>query len=213
MTVSIVSICAHGADEVAVTFSLSDGIHKQTERLLLSAARCADLNLCVGASDEQCFDGAMYASRLYDATKRALAMLGFGRYSAHMMEHKLVRRGINAEIAADAVADLIERGYLSPAADALAEAQKGLAKQWGKLRIHASLRQKGYGDEDIRAAIEALEDEGADFEGNCAAVIRRRWCDVPIDATEKKKMVAALMRLGYTSSEIRAACRLLNTEN
>lgn len=213
MTVSIVSICAHGADEVAVTFCLSDGVHKETERLLLSAARCADLGLCVGASDEQSFDGALYASRLYDATKRALTMLGFGRYSARMMEYKLVRRGIDAEIATDAVAELIARGYLSSAADALAEAQKGLAKQWGKLRIQASLRQKGYDDGDIRAAIETLEDEGADFEENCAALIRRRWCDVPRDETEKKKMVAALMRLGYTSSEIRAACRRLYTES
>lgn len=213
MTISIVSLCAHGREEVAVTFCLTDGTHKHTERLLLSAARCADLGLCVGVCDEQRFDDALYASRLYDATKRALVMLAFGRCSSRMMTQKLTKKGVDAEIAVDAVAELIARGYLSPAADALAEAQKGLGKQWGRIRIHASLRQKGYEDGDIRAALDTLEDEGADFEGNCADLIRRRWSDIPTDPIEKKKMVAALMRLGYTSSDIRGACRLLNTED
>ena len=210
MIVSIVSLTAHGADEVCVSFSISNGSDTQSERLVIAAATVADLRLSVGDCNEDCFDAVLSAARRYEATKRGLSMLFFGRYSPKALVGKLVQKGIARDVATEAVKDLIRRGYLNPCADAYAEANACVAKGWGRMRISSSLYEKGYSAMAVREALERLEEDGVDYAEACAALIQRRFPDRPTDARERAKMYAALARYGYSSSDIREAYRLLD---
>ena len=188
MTVRIVSLTAHGSDEIAVSFELSDGTHTQSERLVITAADCADLRLRAGVSDEKTFEAVSYAAALRTATVRGLSILGYGRCSEKQLVQKLRRHGIDREIAEDAAEALRCAGYLDSFADALSEAEKALQKGWGEKRIAASLREKGYETEAIRQALLTLEDNGADYEENCARLIRKRVDTLPTEPAEKQKL-------------------------
>ena len=212
MTVSIVSLTAHGVEDVCVSFSISNGTDTQTERLVVSAATVADLRLTVGDCNEACFDAVLAAAQKHEATRRALSLLSFGRQSPKALVRKLVQKGIDREKATEAVKELIRRGYLSPRADAYAEATACVAKGWGRTRITSSLYEKGYAAPIVHEALDRLDDDGVDYVENCAALMRRRFPDRSTDPRERAKMYAALARYGYTSSDIREALRLLENE-
>jgi SOS response regulatory protein OraA/RecX len=52
--------------------------------------------------------------------------------------------------------------------------------------------------------------ENVDFEASCAALVRKKYGRVPDDSHERELMYASLMRMGYSSSEIKKALKLLN---
>lgn len=212
MTITIVSLSARGEGEVCVSFAITNGTDTQSERLVIAAADVADLRLSVGECNENCFDAVLAASRRHEATNRALSMLSFGRHSPKNLARKLVQKGIDREIAADAVRGLMRRGYLNPRVDAYAEATACVAKGWGRTRITSSLYEKGYAASIVKEALERLADDGVDYAENCAALIRRRFPNRPSDPRERAKMYASLARYGYTSSDIREAQRLLEIE-
>lgn len=207
MTLRITCLSAHGADEIQVSFEIGDGEHTDRESFVISTCDCADLRLCAGPCTTEQYDAVAYASSLYSARRKGLILLGYGRCSQRALSRKLCARGIEREIAEAAAADLAKEGYLDDGADALAEAERGVAKRWGERRIAASLREKGYDDESIRQALWALEDRGVDFVENCAALIRSRYSELPSDPKERQKILASLSRMGYTSSAIRDALR------
>ena len=209
MTVSVLSLSAYGSDEIAVAFEIGDGEHTQIERLVISTVQCADLRLRSGDADERLYDEVLYASQMHTALKQGMSMLSFGGCSEKALLRKLIAKGNTSEAAEEAVAELVRLGYMDPFSDAQREAERGVVKLWGRLRITASLREKGYSDESVRAALAHLRDSGVDYPENCALLIRRRWGEVPSDPDDRRKMVAALMHYGYTTDEIRAACRLI----
>ncbi len=210
MTVSIVSLSAHGADEVCVSFAITNGTDTQSEHLVISAASVADLRLSVGNCDEACFDAVLAASHMHAAIKRGLSILSFGRYSPKMLARKMVQKGIARDVATEAVKTLIRRGYLNPRADAYAEATACVAKGWGRNRISSVLYEKGYSSPMVHEALERLDEDGVDYAENCAALIHRRFATRTDDPRERAKMYASLARYGYTTSDIREALRLLN---
>ena len=212
MTVSIVSLSAHGADEVCVSFAITNGTDTQSERLLVSAASVADLRLSVGDCEPSCFDAVLAASHRHTARKRALSLLSYGRCSPKMLVRKLLQKGINRDVATEVVKELIRQGYLNPRADAYAEATACVAKGWGRMRISSALREKGYSDPILHGALDRLDEDGVDYAQNCAALIRRRFPDRPTEPRERAKMYASLARCGYTSSDIREALRLIDRE-
>ena len=209
MNVFITALSVYGTDEIAVSVEISDGEHTQKERLVISSAQCADLSLKYGEADEKTYDTLLYASQIHTAVKQGLSILSYGICSENALIRKLISRGNSRDIAEIATEELKQNGYIDQDEDAAREAERGAIKLWGKLRITASLREKGYSDDSIRYALTYLRASGVDYIENCAVLIRRRWRKIPSDPIERKKMVAAVMRYGYTTDEIRAACRRL----
>lgn len=209
MTVTILSLSARGAESVAVTFELRCGEQTQRESFLLSPAQVADLGLCRGESNQACYDAVSTCARIYEAKKRGVILLGYGGCSEQALCRKLVAKGISREIAHMAVAELVSEGYVDPTADALREAERCVAKEWGKRRIVATLRAKGYADEAIRAAMYALEDAEVDFVALCAERIQKQVGVVPSEPAARQKLFASLERYGFSSAEIREAMRRL----
>ncbi len=209
MTVEIVSLAARGDEEIAVTFAIRNGEHEQKETFVVPLAMVADLRLSVGACDTDCYDAVSRGAEIGAAVKRGLYLLGYGSCSERALLRKLVSKGVAKEIAVQAVEEIGRRGYLNEDADALREAEKGVAKLWGQRRIAAALASKGYSHEAIQHALYALEDRGVEYAELCAERIRRKEGAVPTDPEDRRRMMASLQRNGFSISEIREAFRLL----
>lgn len=207
MTVSVLSAVARGENEILVTLEIREGENFQREKYLLSALLFADLGIKVGECDRERFDAICHAAQVYSAEKKALSLLGFGSCSEKALYLKLVSRGFAKDIAAEAVERISAQGYMDSDGDALREAQRCIFKHWGARRIVAHLRSKGYADESVKRAIYALEDEGVDFSQVCLERLRANYSELPSDREDMRKLVAALSRYGFSSSEIRDAMR------
>ena len=141
---------------------------------------------------------------------KAAELLGYGAISPRRLSQKLLQRGYDADTVAAAIGYLTERGLLRESEDAVRFAEQGVRKLWGTRRIREDLYARGFSSDAIDEAMEALE--SVDFEENCAKVIRKKYGSAPEDPAELKKMTAALVRCGYTFSEIKAAVRLIRDD-
>lgn len=205
MTVTLTSLAARGEDEIAVTFEIQSDGNIQRETFLVSSALVADLRLCKGETTRDCFDAVSHGSQIRNAVKRGLGILGYGSCSERTLCKKLVLKGIDREIAEQAVYELKLAGYIDSRSDALREAERCVAKLWGKRRITATLFSKGYEDDAVHAALYSLEDDGVDFSELCAERIRRYTGGIPTDRAQREKLIASLMRYGFSRSEIKDA--------
>ena len=212
MTVSVLSISARGDSEIAVTFEIRDGELVQRECFLLSACVFADLHLTVGECDREAFDAASDAAELYRATKKGLSLLGYGASSQKALCRKLVMKGFSKEIAQKAAKDISKNGFINESTDAAREAERCAAKLWGKKRIIAHLRSKGYSEENVREAVYSLEDSGIDFAEVCAERLKKAVDSLPSDPKEMQKLIASLMRYGFSGSEIKEAIKAFSNE-
>ena len=203
MTVTLLSLADRGGEEISVSFEVRSGEHLQKESFLLSTAQVADLRLCVGESDQVCYDNVEYAARLHAAQKRALQILSYGSCSEKMLCRKLVMKGVDREIAEDTVVELCERGLLDSTASAVREVEKGIAKLWGRRRIAAALYEKGYSDRTVKEAMSVLSE--IDELVICVRRIEKQAGEIPTDINERKKLIASLERYGFSSSQIREA--------
>ncbi len=145
------------------------------------------------------------AGKLCDAIRKGMELLGYGAMSRRRLIQKLTVRGFERETAEEAVAYLYDHGAFCEETDALRFAEQGVKKLWGPRRIREDLFARGFDAEAVSVAMESLED--VDFTENCARVISKKYGEIPASPNEKKKMIAALMRLGYTSEQIREAMR------
>ena len=176
------------------------------------------------------WDELEHAAALSVAVKKATQLLSCGTAAPARLCEKLVARGISRQIAEEAVSHLIESNLLHPADDARREVELCLRKYWGRRKIEAHLRQRGYGGPALRQA-QALLDE-TDFSALCAALIARKYrgwlvagaVDPQDDArptsrtfgastgalgarSDADKLRAALSRYGFTPAEIRAGIK------
>ena len=96
-----------------------------------------------------------------------------------------------------------EQGYLKENHDAAREAQRCLDKGWGKRRIEAYLRQRGYPGETVQDALQVLDE--VDFDELCCRITRKYSPQPPTDTKGRQKVVAYLLRYGYDMTDIRHA--------
>jgi SOS response regulatory protein OraA/RecX len=123
--------------------------------------------------------------------------------SCTQLRQKLRAKGVARDVADETAAQLCEKGYLQEEKNALAAAERNLRKLWGDRRILADLRAKGYGEEALRAVGALLE--GEDGVARCVRLLQKRH----FEREDPDKLIAALLRYGYTRTEIRDALREL----
>lgn len=140
------------------------------------------------------------------ATRSALNILDYADCTEKKLIEKLRRKGYDEDEIDFATAYAKKVGYLNDAR-LIANAVYGIAnsKLYGKKRIIAELYTKGFRREDI----EAVDFSEIDFTENCAKRIRKtknRYSDI-------HKLYAALMRYGFSGSEIKEAMSITEEEN
>ena len=194
-----------GGEEVEISFEISNGTHAEKRSFIISTAQYLVICPERGAADEQIFDEIKYASDVWSATKRGIFILGYGSCSEKALIAKLVSKGFDRDISAEAVQAIVAKGLLRPADDASREAEKMVRKLWGKKRIISALYEKGYSADAVRAALYSLEKNGVDYEKNCKRLVREKYSDAELDVSGQSKLYAALSRYGYSSSEIKSA--------
>ncbi len=212
MTVTVSAITATGdGANVRLFVVLSDGEHRDKRELLVLASRFASLGVAKGEIDEATFSRLEKEAELCLAVRRGVSALSYGPCSERQLAYKLRHKGISEAMARAAVRTLVQMGYIDEASDTVRLAERGVAKQWGQRRIAAELLQKGYREAYVKAAVNALDEE--QILGNCEALIASRYGTAIDDPCDRKKAFSALVRLGYSASQIQEAYARFKQEN
>ena len=134
--------------------------------------------------------------------ERALALayryLGRRERTERELREHLQAKGIADAIAADAVSELSELGYVDDAryARLFAEDKRGL-EGWGSERIARALRERGLERELIESAVGG-QDREEELE-QALELLRRRCPEPPVERRERDRALGILLRKGYES--------------
>lgn len=162
-----------------------------------------ELGLATGAASCEVLPLLERGSKLTAAYFSACSSFAFSQSSLKAIYRKLVAKGFSKEIAQDAIELVRDREFVDEDEIAVRRAEIMIAKLWGKTRIISKLREEGFPDYSIEEAFEYLS--GVDFVSNCILVIEKKYGEIPEERIKREKMYAALSRMGYSSSEIKAA--------
>ncbi len=206
MDIKIVSVNAlsEGA-EILLTISLSCGEGRvEKRRLLVFTEQYLELGLSKGMIlDEVTFDKLEENSRRCKAMKKGSDLLSYSASSERRLVQRLKSKGIDKESAEFAASKLKEMGAINEELDVERAVNTCLKKLWGKKRIYRELCAKGYEREYISSALDEVDDDV--FAQNCKTLFKKKYKSLPTDSAEQKKIVAALMRYGYSFSQIKYA--------
>ena len=194
---------ADGGARLLVVVESAEAGEVRKETLVVFSAHFNRLP-AVGEIDEEMLCHLRREHALCAALDTGLRSLSAGGGSRTQLTQKLRARGVERDVAAEAVEELSARGYLQERESALAATARDLRKLWGDRRILADLQAKGYGDEALCAVREYLTQQ--DGTARCVRLLEKKRIRT-LDAQDADKLIASLMRYGYTRTEIREALR------
>ena len=208
MRITISALVAlNSGNEICVYAEISNGENTERKKLVLLTEQYSLLKIKKGEITSDQFDEIERASLICSAYKKGLNLLGYGACSEKSLYYKLKTRGFENDICSEAVAKLSQCGYINESNDARREAERCIAKLWGRKRIISHLYSKGFGDEAVKDVYDLLAE--TDFTENCKKLIlrdhKRQLALAESDEKEKQKLFAALVRMGYSFSEIKEA--------
>ena len=205
MDIKIISVNAmsEGA-EILLTVAISDGGKAEKRKLLIFTEQYLELGLSKGALlDEEGFDTLEKMSKQCKAIKKGSDLLSYSASSERRLAERLKSKGVDRESAEFAASRLKKMGAINEAHDVERAVNGYIKKLWGKKRIYKELCTKGYGREYITAALDEID--GDVFDQNCVILLKKKYKILPSDPAEQKKIIAALIRYGYSFSEIKKA--------
>ena len=209
LTITVRSLRAQNdGAEVLVQVLLESGEHREQKSLPLTMEQYCDLKPARGIISEETYERLEEASQLCGALRSGENLLSYGANSVQMLARKLVQRGFSREIAMAAAQRLQEMGLIDEERDLRREIEKCTRKLWGSRRISAHLWSRGFSTESLSDLSDLLDE--IDFKANCAALIRKKYGEIPTDPAEMRRMTASLSRYGYSLEEIRGAIRSLD---
>ena len=188
-----------------LTISLSCGEGRvEKRRLLMFTEQYLELGLSKGMMlDEVTFDKLEENSRRCKAMKKGSDLLSYSASSERRLAQRLKSKGIDKESAEFAASKLKAMGVINEELDVERAVNTCLKKLWGKKRIYRELCAKGYEREYISSALDEVDDDV--LAQNCKTLFKKKYKSLPTDPAEQKKIVAALVRYGYSFSQIKYA--------
>ena len=142
-----------------------------------------------------------------NARRHAFAILSYGENNKRSLIQKLRQKGYSLEVCENIALYMEHRGYIDEKKQIGLLCDTYLRKKFGKLKIKSELIQKGYDREDVEDYVSKhLSD--VNFAENCAYIIENKYFPLPKDPKELAKMMGALMKYGYTISDIKEAVRI-----
>lgn len=208
MKIEIVGcLLVSGGKEVELAVQTSEVYKMNTYRFTLAREAWERFGLSEGEIDRDTLKALAYEDEKYRATKKAFDILAYGRNSARTLALKLRHRNFAPKICDEVVELLVSTGYIREDEDVVREAELCVGKYWGMRRILMHLHQKGYDSAAINTAKEYLAE--VDFADLCAQLIRKEYGTLPKDETERNRVIAAVVRYGYSMTEIKNAAKLI----
>lgn len=159
--------------------------------------------------DEALYTAISEAHAITMAIRDGARLLAYAPCSGRDLRRKLMERGYNAEAAGEAIRFLMKKGYLDEAAQCTQYALS-LRGRYGARRIRAYLAHHGYAAEAIAEAVAQIPEE--DTREALSRYIEKRYTPFPVEPNERRKAVTALLRRGYTTSEIFQTIREMEEE-
>lgn len=184
-----VTVCGGGQSE-KLTFAFLSELYDAAE-------------LCPGEISADVLCDIEFWANVTDAFNSACRSIAFAPSSYRALSAKLLAKGFAKSIAEQAIELIKRRGYVKEGEIAQRRAEILLSKLWGQTRIINKLYEEGFRDDALEEVYLFLE--GVDMAEQCAALIEKRYGDVPEDKSKRDKLAAALYRYGYSPSEIRTA--------
>ena len=145
---------------------------------------------------------------LFDNARRhAFTILSYGDNNKKTLISKLMGRGYSRELCENVALYMEHRGYIDEKKQMGILLENCLRKKYGKIKIAEEFISKGFKREDtVEYLKEAIRD--VDFGANCAFIISQKYNPLPKDKEELSKMMASLMRYGYSINDIKAGIRI-----
>jgi len=138
-----------------------------------------------------------------EARKKAMDYLARREHGRSELYDKLTRFGFDAEVADDAVAQLVEDGLQSDTRFVEAFVRSRINQGKGPARIRADLRQKGVND---GVTEEGIQEAGQDWSALASEVrLRKFGAERPADFKEKARQMRFLQSRGFEQDQIQAA--------
>lgn len=195
-----------------ISVSVSDGDGRTEKReFLIFTEQYLELGIRKGQIiDEEIFDKLEEFSKKCRAIRKGSDLLSYSASSKVRLAHRLRSKGIDKESAENAAEHLEKMGLIDEEADVERQVTSCLKKLWGKKRIYRELCAKGYGSDIVGENISLIDEET--LVQNCATLIKKKYRVIPDESNEVKKIIASLVRYGYTFSEIKEAFRMVAEE-
>lgn len=210
MKIEVISVSAvsEGA-EMIISVSISDGEGRAERRkFLLFTEQYLELGIHKGSViGEETFDKIEGLSKSCRAIRKGADLLSYSASSKMRLAQRLRAKGIDKENAVGAAEHLEKIGLINEELDIERQVDSCLKKLWGKRRIFRELCAKGYDRSLVESEINKIDDEI--LVQNCVECFKRKHKILPDDPEVRKKIVASLVRYGYTFSEIKEAFRII----
>ncbi len=158
--------------------------------------------ISAGVLPDEVLDILSDSDKKYRAFCAGRRLLEYGSNSAGQLEFKLIKKGHDKSAASYAAGKLCSLGLINEKSDVIFECDSLIRRGYGRIRITSRLRAESYSDEAMKEASEYLS--GTDFSEVISKVVKKKWGTFPTAPDERKKAVAALYRLGFTSDDIRS---------
>lgn len=189
--------------DVSVTVRLSDGKHGERVVFIVPVRFYEQSGIAVGELDEERLEALAAEAGVHAAFKRGMRTLEVSSISRRALARRLVEKGVSKQDAEGAVERLERFGFIDERKNAMRVAQLSLKKGWGRMRILADLRQKGY-DASACRRVEICLDR-VDFERYAVKVLERRFGGLPEEEKERQRAYRLLVNYGYSNTEIKRA--------
>jgi regulatory protein len=210
MKIEIISVNAlgEGAEMLIGVAITGDSGMNEKRKFLLFTEQYLELGLCRGAViDEDTFDRLEEMSKRCVAMRKGSDLLAYSSSSRVRLAQRLRQKGIDRESAEDAARRLEELGLIDEEADVESLVRSCLKKLWGKKRIYRELCAKGYDRDVVSRELEGVDEET--LVNNCVALFRKKHKVFPSDPETQKKIIASLVRYGYSFGEIKRALQII----
>lgn len=210
MKIEIISVNAlgEGAEMLIGVAITGDSGMSEKRKFLLFTEQYLELGLCRGAViDEDTFDRLEEMSKRCVAMRKGSDLLAYSSSSRVRLAQRLRQKGIDRESAEDAARRLEELGLIDEEADVESLVRSCLKKLWGKKRIYRELCAKGYDRDVVSRELEGVDEET--LVNNCVALFRKKHKVFPSDPETQKKIIASLVRYGYSFGEIKRALQII----
>jgi regulatory protein len=210
MKIEIISVNAlgEGAEMLIGVAITGDSGMNEKRKFLLFTEQYLELGLCRGAViDEDTFDRLEEMSKRCVAMRKGSNLLAYSSSSRVRLAQRLRQKGIDRESAEDAARRLEELGLIDEDADVESLVRSCLKKLWGKKRIYHELCAKGYDRDVVSRELEGVDEET--LVNNCVALFHKKHKVFPSDPETQKKIIASLVRYGYSFGEIKRALQII----
>ena len=211
---TVLDVALRRKHRVAVTLSPPPkqgvlGAEYEGEKLLIDKVIAARCDIVKGAElSEADLSELIYVSECYRAKERAIWHLSGQDYSEKGLYNKLIKT-FTPKAAAFAIAQMQKKGFINDEKYAANLVLKFKSKNLSKRQMAEKLMQNGISKEISNKLLKVDEDLSATDVSRAAELLKAKYINKIGDEEGRKKTFAALMRRGFSYSDIKKAFELV----